>query len=97
MLKHARKNHQRKLQTPNFHSLAIFSAFPPFFPVGSSVGERKKNKYIKMPAGKMKIQTNALIRDAGALLENVSRSWLLLLVLLLTHSFRCRTKPSKGG
>jgi len=96
MLKHARKNHQRKLQTPNFHSLAIFSAFPPFFQWGAALA-REKNKYIKMPAGKMKIQTNALIRDAGALLENVSRSWLLLLVLLLTHSFRCRTKPSKGG
>jgi len=37
----------------------------------------KKNKYIKMPAGKMKIQTNALIRDAETLLENVSRRWLL--------------------
>lgn len=30
-----------------------------------------------MPAGKMKIQTNALIRDAETLLENVSRRWLL--------------------
>jgi len=60
------------------------------------VGEKEKNKYIKMPAGKMKIQTNALIRDAGALLENVSRSWLLLLVLRLAHSFRYRTKLSKG-
>lgn len=37
----------------------------------------EKNKYIKMPAGKMKIQTNALIRDAETLLENVSRRWLL--------------------
>lgn len=47
-------------------------------PFLSCSGERK-NKYIKMPAGKMKIQTNALIRDAEALLENVSRCWLLLL------------------
>lgn len=41
------------------------------------VGGLEKNKYIKMPAGKMKIQTNALIRDAETLLENVSRRWLL--------------------
>lgn len=41
------------------------------------MGGLEKNKYIKMPAGKMKIQTNALIRDAETLLENVSRRWLL--------------------
>lgn len=51
----------------------------PLLPFSAAPG-RAKNKYIKMPAGKMKIQTNALIRDAEALLENVSRCWLLLLL-----------------
>lgn len=45
--------------------------------MGLPGGGLEKNKYIKMPAGKMKIQTNALIRDAETLLENVSRRWLL--------------------
>lgn len=49
-------------------------------------GGLEKNKYIKMPAGKMKIQTNALIRDAETLLENVSRRWLLATAAARGHS-----------
>jgi len=46
-----------------------------------------------MPAGKMKIQTNALIRDAETLLENVSRRWLLA----TQHSMGWETGGSSTG
>lgn len=61
--------HKRETQTDRQGGVAMW--------VCQGGGGLEKNKYIKMPAGKMKIQTNALIRDAETLLENVSRRWLL--------------------
>lgn len=54
-----------------------------------------------MPAGKMKIQTNALIRDAETLLENVSRRWLLATAAAAAaargHSVNEQQKGVDGG
>lgn len=64
------------------------------------MGGLEKNKYIKMPAGKMKIQTNALIRDAETLLENVSRRWLLATAAAAAargHSVRKQQKGEDWG
>lgn len=60
-------------------------------------GGLEKNKYIKMPAGKMKIQTNALIRDAETLLENVSRRWLLATAAAAARGHSVNEKGVDGG